>query len=135
MGDDTSDDCCDETTSSCGFDAPSGDGRSLDALFTALASWRARLVLAHLEKMDVEVVELDDLVDHVVERETEAEVEIEVETDSEDHREEVAIELHHNRLPKLDDATVIDYDPRTKVVRYWGDDRARACLDLFDTYG
>lgn len=131
MGDDASDDCGDGSPPSFDPSGPDGDGRSLDALFTALANRRARVVLAHLECADVDVVTLDDLVDHVAERESE--VEAAVDADSDEFRDEIAIELHHNRLPKLDEATVIDYDPRSQTVRYWGDDRARACLDLFES--
>lgn len=133
MGNDASDDGCDDTPSPGDFDSPTGDGRSLDALFTALANRRARIVLAHLESVDVDVITLDDLVNHVAEREAETEAATAEDALSDEHRDEVAIELHHNRLPKLDQATVIDYDPRSRTVRYWGDDRARACLDLFQS--
>lgn len=129
MADDTPDDCDDSPSFGCG--PPDGDGRSLDALFTALANRRARFALAHLESVSVDVVTLDDLVECVAEREVEAGVA----TDCEDVREQVAVELHHNRLPKLDEATVIDYDPRSRTIRYWGDDRARACLGLIEREG
>lgn len=75
------------------------------------------------------VVELDDLVNSIVEREVEAGVA----SDTEEHRRHVAIALHHKHLPKLADVAVIDYDARSKTVRYWGDDRIEACLELTET--
>lgn len=125
MVEDVSDDRDDSSWSS-GLDEPDSDGRSLDALFAALANHRARMALAHLEAVETDAVVLDDIVDGVVEREEDAGMG----TGVPDHRQSVAIELHHNRLPKLDEAAVLDYDPRSRTVRYRGDDRARACLDL-----
>jgi len=43
------------------------------------------------------------------------------------------VDLHHNQLPKLAEATIVDYDPRSKTVRNWGDERVRTCLELFET--
>jgi len=33
---------------------------------------------------------------------------------------DIAISLHHSTLPKLDDAGLIEYDPRSTTVRYRG---------------
>lgn len=130
MTDDTSDGGSDDNLPSS-FDAGgSGDDpRSIDDLFDTMAKPRTRYVLSHLESISVNVVELDDLVDDVAEREVETGLGV----DSEEHRRRVAVALHHNHLPKLAEATVIDYDPRSKTVRYWGDDRISACLELFDS--
>ena len=130
MTDDTSDGNRDDNSPSS-FDAggSSDDPRSIDDLFDTIAKRRARYALSHLESVSVNVVELDDLVDDVTEREVETGSAVE----SEEHRRRVAIALHHNHLPKLAEAAVIDYDPRTKTVRYWGDDRISECLELFDS--
>lgn len=37
--------------------------------------------------------------------------------------ENIAAELHHHHLPKLADAGVIEFDPRSGHFRYLGDDR------------
>jgi hypothetical protein len=42
------------------------------------------------------------------------------------------VDLHHNHLPRLADAGVVDYDPRSKTIRTWGDDRVETCLELFE---
>lgn len=102
--------------------------RSVEVVVALLSNERTRYVLQYLESVSSDVVELDDLVDYVVEQETDERT-----GEPEEHRQQVAIALHHNRLPKLADEAVIDYDPRSNTVRYWGDGQIRAVLDLFDT--
>lgn len=109
---------------------PAGDEDltiSVDTLFEILSKRRCRLVLSHLEAAPVDVVELDDLVDHVVDREAAAAVAAEVD----DHRRQVETTLHHRHLPRLSVTTLLDYDARSKTVRYWGDDRVATYLDAF----
>ena len=111
---------------------PAGDEEltvSLDTLFEILSKRRCRLTLSHLEAAPVDVVELDDLVDHVVEREAAADAA----ADIDDHRRQVAMMLHHRHLPRLSVTPLLDYDARSKTVRYWGDDRVAAHLDAFRT--
>ncbi|WP_135825308.1 DUF7344 domain-containing protein [Halorussus ruber] len=120
------------------FDAgPLDGGESIDLLADALADRRARHVVSALESRSENTVELGDLVDSVVEREARAEQPDEKPdrsgpADRENHRQRVAIALHHRSLPKLDDAAVLDYDPRTNTVRFWGDGRISAYLEFFD---
>lgn len=109
---------------------PAGDedlSVSVDTLFEILSKQRCRLVLSQLEAASVDVVELDDLVDHVVDREAAAGVA----ADIDDHRRQVAMTLHHRHLPRLSVTTLLDYDARSKTVRYRGDDRVAAYLDAF----
>lgn len=101
-----------------------GETISLDTLFGLLSNERCRRTVATLHELPANVIELGELVDHVVEREAEAS------DGSEAHRQRVAVALHHRLLPKLSDAAVLDYDARSKTVRYRGDDRAAAYLDL-----
>ena len=108
---------------------PAGDDDltvSVDTLFEILSKRRCRLALSHLEATSVDVVELDDLVDHVVEREAAAGVDA-----VNDHRRQVATTLHHRHLPRLAITSLLDYDARSKTVRYWGDDRVATYLDAF----
>lgn len=106
-----------------------GDSHVTDALFEAMSNRRARYVLSYLDSVSVDVLELDDLADGVAEWEIEAGVA----TDPGECRHRVTVDLHHHHLPKLAEAGLVDYDPRTKTVRNWGDDRIRACLDLFQS--
>ncbi|WP_132058675.1 DUF7344 domain-containing protein [Halorussus amylolyticus] len=99
---------------------------SLDTLFEMLSKPRCRLTLAYLEDMSGKTVELDDIVAYVTEHETE---EKRGDTDPEQHRQQVAATLHHQHLPRLSDAAILDYDPRSKSVRYWGNDRVAAYLE------
>lgn len=104
---------------------------SVDTLFELLSKRRCRLVLSHLETTSVDVVELDDLVDRVVEREAAAEADDAID----DHRRQVATSLHHRHLPRLSATALLDYDARSKTVRYWGDDRVAVYLDAFRPEG
>jgi hypothetical protein len=36
-----------------------------------------------------------------------------------DHRECIYAGLHHNHLPRLAEAGLIDYDPRSQTIRNW----------------
>lgn len=117
---------------------PAGDDDlsvALDTLYEILSKRRCRLVLSHLEAASVDVVELDDIVDHVVEREASpgaaAPANADADADAADHRRRVATTLHHRHLPRLSVTPLLDYDGRSKTVRYRGDDRVAAYLDAF----
>ena len=47
--------------------------------------------------------------------------------------DEVAIALYHTHLPKLADVGLIDYDVRSRTVRYRDDEAIEACLDRLTT--
>lgn len=125
------DDACDENGSPPSFDlgVSSQDDRSIDTLVGALSDRRARYAVSWLESQSVNVFELDELADKVAKREVEAELA----DDVQDHRRRVAINLHHKNLPKLDDAAVLDYDPRSHTIRYWNDPRISTYLELFNS--
>lgn len=101
---------------------------STDVLFSLLADRLTREVLSYLETQSATAVEFDDIVDGVVEQEVEAGFT----SDPDERRDQIAIMLHHKQLPRLDDVAIVDYDPRTRTVRYWGDERLEAYLAQFD---
>lgn len=114
-----------------GSSSGSGDGGNwppFDTLVSLVADRHTRYVLSYLESESESVADLDELVDRVAEREEAAGLA----TNSEERRRRVAIALHHERLPRLDDAALVDYDARSNTVRYWGDDRLPAALDAID---
>lgn len=80
-----------------------------DDVFDVLSNARRRSVITYLHDAD-DVVELTELVDWIRTREPDR--------SEEDHREAVAIALHHVHLPKLAASGVIDYDPRSRTIRY-----------------
>lgn len=100
-----------------------------DTLMSLVADRHTRYALTYLESESAAVADLDELVARVVEREAAAGLA----TDSEERRRRVAITLHHKRLPRLAATALIDYDARSKTVRYWGDDRLPEALEAFDS--
>ena len=76
-----------------------------DLLFEILADRHRRILLYEL--VDDELATVDDLVDAIDDR---------VAVD----RSRIEVALVHAHLPKLDDSTLVDYDPRSSTVRYHG---------------
>ncbi|NEU57626.1 hypothetical protein [Halorussus sp. MSC15.2] len=93
-------------------DAPPSavNGRSIDidGLFEVLADRHRRRVLEYLGGTDDGVAAFSELVEHVAESDG----------DSTDDHGRVEVDLHHNHLPKLDDENLVEYDSRSKTVRY-----------------
>lgn len=46
---------------------------------------------------------------------------------------QVEVHLHHIHLPKIADATLIEYDPERETVQYIGHPLVESCLDLVNT--
>jgi len=82
----------------------------LDELFEVLADGDRRRILAYLADTDDGVAAFSDIIEHV------ADDSAEESTD----KERVAVSMHHTHLPKLADANLVEYDPRSEVVRYRG---------------
>lgn len=109
-------------------DGPGDDGRTdaqraahevesltLDAVFYILSNRRRRYACRYLSGEADGVADFDAVVDHVVAWEAEQDDEL-----PDDHRKRVVSDLHHAHLPQLSDANLLDYDPRSGTVRYWG---------------
>lgn len=86
----------------------------VDRLFDVLSDHRRRQLCAYMHSSDEDVFDLDHIVQMIVSQENESS-EI-----SDKLRERVKIDLHHRHLPKLDDAGLVEYDPRNSDVRYRG---------------
>lgn len=89
---------------------PATDTGTADRVLPALTPARRRLILAYFEDSMEQTATLDVLTGYVARQE-----EIESTT-----QERARVLLHHADLPKLADAGLIDYDARTRTVRYWG---------------
>lgn len=86
-----------------------------DTLFDLLAENRRRYALYALMGTDDGLADVESLADEVAMREVRA-ADVEL---TESLRQDVADELRETHLPRLADADVADYDPRSDVVRYW----------------
>ncbi|MFB6164845.1 MAG: hypothetical protein ABEJ31_06770 [Haloarculaceae archaeon] len=87
-----------------------------DALAELLASSRRRRVVDYLARTDDERVGVDELVTAVAAAERSGPAGADY--SSANHCHLVEVTLHHNHLPKLADAGVIDYDLDASAVRY-----------------
>lgn len=85
---------------------------TLSQIFTALANHRRRALLDCFRRTE-ETVDRADLVEYVAACESTSEP-------PDDHREQVAIEIHHTHLPKLTDLGLVEFDERSSTVRYYG---------------
>lgn len=105
---------------------------SLETIYQALQSRRRRLVIHYLRRTSSGVAEMEAVVDWIVHREAAADAVTVVDPD---HAEDVAAALHHVHLPKLQADGVVDYDCRTRVVRYREDDLLERHLELAEELG
>lgn len=81
--------------------------RTCDTIHGMLANERRRLVLQYFKDASDHVARWDDLAAYIIKHSAD-----------ESDEERVRIRLHHVDLPKLDEAGFIEYDPRSKAVRY-----------------
>ncbi|WP_224335831.1 DUF7344 domain-containing protein [Haloprofundus halobius] len=87
---------------------------NLDTIFELLSIARLRYVLYYLYSMDDEVVEIEDVVHAVCAYEAAG-----TEPDESPSRDQVKLDVHHSKLPRLDAAGIIDYDSRQKELRFY----------------
>ncbi|WP_224269974.1 DUF7344 domain-containing protein [Haloprofundus salinisoli] len=87
---------------------------NLDAIFDLLSVARLRYVLYYLYGMESDVTGAEEVVDAVCEYEAAG-----TERADPPSREQVKIDVHHSKLPRLDAAGVVDYDPRQNEVRFY----------------
>lgn len=80
-----------------------------EELLTVLAREHCRSVLRYFDHYSTGVATIDDLVRFVRER-----------TDRDGGGDRLGVHLHHLTLPRLVEADVVEYDPRSRTVRYRG---------------
>lgn len=93
-----------------------------DALLSALTNQHCRFVIAYFRNASEDHASVDDVAAALARR---------------DHADEtqIAIRLHHVTLPKLDDIGLVDYDARTKTVRYYGHSRLEHVEESLSGFG
>lgn len=105
-----------------------GDNLPLDRLLALLANHRRRYALYYLHGVETRVVTLDELADRL--QRWELEWDRRAEPTSAGHRERIRLTLHHEHLPRLADANLLDYDAHSRTVR---NREERAVADLVRT--
>lgn len=103
----------------------SPSGTDLDSLFEILADEQRREILVYLDHVDDGVAAFSDLIEHVADESEDA---------SSTDRDQLAVTLHHNHLPKLSDADIVEYDTRSERVRYRGGPVVTDWLELARSY-
>lgn len=93
-------------------------GASLSDALDALACENRRYALHYFQTRKDDLATVEDLTDYILAHDCEA-----------DDSRHVRIALHHQDLPNLDDAGLIDYDARSNTVRYRGDSTTEGLLD------
>ncbi|WP_436929521.1 ArsR/SmtB family transcription factor [Halosimplex halobium] len=90
-----------------------------EELLTAVADPKRRKILRYLRDTDEEVISVEELTDALAADRSAA-------TD----RDQLHISNQHVHLPKLADAGVVAFDPRSGTVRYTGGERVGALLEF-----
>lgn len=90
-----------------------------DEILRAVSDRRRRQVLAAVAESDTGTIQLDTLVEHLLSGEDESA-----------DRNGVALALHHDTLPVLSDAGLIDYDGQNHLVRSREDSTVETVLAL-----
>lgn len=86
----------------------------IDLLFDALSDHRRRQILTYMHTSEEDSFNFDELAQIIANENNET-------SDvSQKQRKRVKLTLHHRHLPKLDDAGLIEYDPRNGDIRYRG---------------
>jgi len=81
----------------------------VDGAFEALADEHRRRVVRYFQTVEEDVASVDALVDYASERSSETPT-----------RDQLEVRFHHVTLPKLADLGVVEYDARSRTVRYCG---------------
>lgn len=95
------------TDSSTGSSGPRWTSERLDALFSALTDEVRRQILRYFQVADDDIASVDDLVDALLYRGCVI-----------DDRERLETTLLHVALPELAETRFVEYDARSRTIRY-----------------
>lgn len=91
---------------------------SVDHILEVLKDSQRRAVLTLLSRVDERTVTTDEVADLLAAR-----------VDDVPEKDLLKLRLHHIHLPKLAELGVIEYDPRSNMLRYIGDDDVETWLE------
>ncbi|APX95224.1 DUF7344 domain-containing protein [Natronorubrum daqingense] len=97
-------------------DAQPLQSTTVDELLTVLANHRCRRILWYFRESSTTVASVDDLVRALSDYTSEDE-------------SQLVVQLHHSALPRLDELGVLEYDSRSRTVRYWGNSAVESMMD------
>lgn len=95
---------------------------SLDTILSLLAHHHRRDLFSYLVDAPDQTYRLDECAEYLLKQDAERPGELPQQT-------QVEADLHHVHIPKLRDVGILEYDPRTQELRYWGHDYLETCLD------
>lgn len=95
---------------------------SIDAILELLSHRERRKVLEYLVQTTADTVQVEELLEYLAEDEADR-------TGGSPSRARFETSLYHLHLPKLADAGIVDYDPRTQQVRYYGKSQLEEWLE------
>lgn len=95
---------------------------SLDAVLSLLADQDRRDLIQYLRESSEQTCSIDDCVGYLMKQEEER-------TAERPSHDRVAMVIHHIHIPKLADTGVVEYDARSREIRYRSDDRLESWLD------
>ena len=97
---------------------------STDTALQIVANRRRRILLTHLRENGGGGVPLRELTEQIAQEESAALSPFDADNDR------IAIELHHDHLPKLSDAGILTYDADTQMVWYFATGRVERLLEF-----
>lgn len=100
---------------------------SPDEVFELLANHRRRYVLHYLRLAESNVTEFEPLIEWVVDHLDDQNA------PREEQYEQLETSLHHVHLPQLAASGVVDYDWRSRTIRYRTSQQLEAHLELAET--
>lgn len=90
----------------------------IDRRFALLAQPERRYIIYFLLESETDYASIGDLVNYLQRSDT-----------AQDERDAIALALHHDHLPKLAAAGILDFDAVSDTVRYYGDDLVETLLE------
>jgi hypothetical protein len=100
-------------------------GLSTEQVMSLLQHEHRRAIVAYFAQASTESVSFDDLIDYLVTLDSKRNG-----VESTKRRQRMTIDLLHNHLPRLADADVLEYDQRSKTIRYCDSDRLKTLVEF-----